>query len=179
MKEPLMKLLKPFIGTKDSKKKINDLLKRQIEDITENIDVTDLKFNGIRIEYSTDTIYGTPFVKLNADYVDYKTGTPLKVGSKITVNNYQDDNFYGFCGIKMQIIIKDTNKINKFIGLGFFQHTRYGRTGEETWTLDLPNCQRLILNFVKDMSASGNIKASKQFEVTAIEDFQFVEVVNS
>ena len=31
MKEPLMKLLKPFIGTKDNKKKINDLLKEQIE----------------------------------------------------------------------------------------------------------------------------------------------------
>lgn len=31
MKEPLMKLLKPFIGTKDNKKKINDLLKGQIE----------------------------------------------------------------------------------------------------------------------------------------------------
>lgn len=31
MKEPLMKLLKPFIGAKDNKKKINDLLKGQIE----------------------------------------------------------------------------------------------------------------------------------------------------
>lgn len=55
----------------------------------------------------------------------------------------------------------------------------YHNPDEEIWTLDLPNCQRLILNFVKDMSASGNVKASKQFEVTAIEDFQFVEVVNS
>ena len=32
MKEPLMKLLAPFVGTKSNKKKINDLLKGQIED---------------------------------------------------------------------------------------------------------------------------------------------------
>lgn len=179
MKEPLMKLLAPFVGTKSNKKKINDLLKGQIEDITENIDVTDLKFNGIHIKYSTDTVYGVPFVKLNADYADYKTGAPLKVGSKITVCNYLNDNFYGFCGIKLQITIKGTNKIDKFIGLGFFKNTMYHNPDEEIWTLDLPNCQRLILNFVKDIPASGGVKAKKQFEVTAIEDFQFVEVVNS
>lgn len=120
MKEPLMKLLKPFIGTKDNKKKINDLLKGQIENngvatflVGMNWDEDSNQFIYFKLLSGKPKVYND---KLLAIFISDDHYNQVRVGAYINGGMYIDIDAQSYTDAYYNYYMKPTDLFNCKVG---------------------------------------------------------------
>lgn len=120
MKEPLMKLLKPFIGTKDSKKKINDLLKGQIENngvatflVGIDWDEDSKRFIYFKLLSGKPKVYNN---KLLAIFISDDHYNQVKIGAYVNGGMYIDIDTQTYAYAYYNYDMKPTDLLNCKIG---------------------------------------------------------------
>lgn len=143
MKEPLMKLLKPFIGTKENKKKINDLLKGQIEDngvatflVGMNWDEDSNQFIYFKLLSGKPKVYND---KLLAIFISDDHYNQVRVDAYINGGMYIDIDAESYTDAYYNYDMKPTDLLNCKVGDTIKYYTDY-------WFGKTTHYKNLLLN---------------------------------